>query len=98
MAETYSRIFICRSESIKEAYIKEMTETFAVDGILFHNARTCPYNANSRHGMPARLKEAIGIPSLVIDGDLNDLSLFNEAGARTRIEAFIELLKQSGHE
>ncbi len=93
MAETYSRIFICRSETIKESYIVDRVKSFGADGILFHNSKTCPYNSNSRHGMPARLKEAHHIPSLVIDGDLNDLSMFNEAQARTRIEAFIEMLR-----
>jgi len=93
MAETYSRIFICRSDTIKESYIVEMFRSFGADGILFHNSKTCPYNSNSQHGMPARLKEAYDIPALVIDGDLNDLSMFNEAQARTRIEAFIEMLR-----
>ncbi len=94
MAEAYTSIFICRSEAPKEDYVREMVERFGIDGILFHNAKTCPNNSNSRYGMPGRLEEALGIPTLTIDGDLNDLRLFSEEQSRTAIEAFVEQLAE----
>ena len=64
-----------------------------MDGILFHDAKTCPHNSNSRFGMPQRLAQQLGIPTVVIHGDLNDLRLFSEEQTVTRIEVFIEQIK-----
>jgi benzoyl-CoA reductase/2-hydroxyglutaryl-CoA dehydratase subunit BcrC/BadD/HgdB len=94
MAEAYSSIFICRSDDQKEEYIRQMVEKYSVDGILYHDAKTCPNNSNSRYEMPQRLHETLGKPYLVINGDLNDLRLFSEEQTRTNLEAFAEQLTQ----
>jgi len=94
MARAYSSIFICRSEDRKERYIQEMVRQFKVDGILYHDAKTCPSNSNSRYGMPQRLEQILGKPFLVVNGDLNDLRLYSEEQTRTNIEAFVEQLAE----
>jgi benzoyl-CoA reductase/2-hydroxyglutaryl-CoA dehydratase subunit BcrC/BadD/HgdB len=94
MARAYCNLFICRSEDPKEAYMEEMVEKYKVDGILYHDAKTCPNNSNNRYEMPQRLKEKLDIPYLVINGDLNDLRLYSEEQTRTNIEAFIEQLSE----
>jgi len=95
MARAYSSIFICRSEEYKEQYIKQMVEEYQVDGILYHDAKTCPNNSNCRYEMPQRLQRQFGKPYLVINGDLNDLRLYSEEQARTNIEAFAEQLAET---
>jgi benzoyl-CoA reductase/2-hydroxyglutaryl-CoA dehydratase subunit BcrC/BadD/HgdB len=92
MARAYSSLFICRSDDRKERYIEEMVEKYAINGILYHDAKTCPNNSNSRYQMPQRLQERLGIPYLVVNGDLNDLRLYSEEQTRTNIEAFAEQL------
>lgn len=94
MAKAYTKLFIVRSDEVKEQYIKNMLDFFAVDGIVYHNARTCPNNSNSNYGMPQRLTEETGIPSLVIDGDLNDLRCLSDEQTNTNVEAFIEQLEE----
>jgi benzoyl-CoA reductase/2-hydroxyglutaryl-CoA dehydratase subunit BcrC/BadD/HgdB len=94
MARAYSNLFICRSDRQKEEYIRRMVDTFKVDGILYHNAKTCPNNSNSRYNMPQRLQEQTGKPFVIIDGDLNDLRCYSEEQSRTNIEAFVEQLSQ----
>ena len=54
MARAYTELFIVRSDEAKENYIKEMIDFFKVDGIIYHDARTCPNNSNCRYGMPQR--------------------------------------------
>jgi benzoyl-CoA reductase/2-hydroxyglutaryl-CoA dehydratase subunit BcrC/BadD/HgdB len=44
--------------------------------------------------MPERLAKKHGLPTLVINGDLNDLRCYSEEQARTNIEAFIEQLAE----
>lgn len=90
MAQAYLELFIVRSDEYKEQYIKRVVEDFRVDGIIYHDAKTCPNNSNSRYGLPKRLETATGIPSLVLSGDLNDLRCISDEQTKTNIEAFIE--------
>ncbi len=94
MARAYTELFIVRSDKAKEQYIKEMQDFFQVDGIVYHNARTCPNNSNSNYGMPQRLTEETGVPHLIIDGDLNDLRCLSDEQTNTNIEAFMEQLEE----
>ncbi|NOR50846.1 MAG: 2-hydroxyacyl-CoA dehydratase [Desulfuromonadales bacterium] len=94
MAKAYLGLFIVRSDSYKEEYIKGMLEKFHIDGIIYHDAKTCPCNSNSRYGMPQRLEQETGVPSLVISGDLNDLRCVSDEQTRTNVEAFIEQLEE----
>lgn len=94
MAKAYTELFIVRSDEAKEKYITEMINFFKVDGIVYHDARTCPNNSNCRYGMPQRLQENTGVPSLVINGDLNDLRCLSDEQTNTNIEAFIEQLEE----
>ena len=92
MARAYTELFIVRSDPYKEKYLENMIETFGVDGIVFHDSKTCPSNTNCRHGMPQRLAEKLKVPSIVIAGDLNDLRCYSDEQSRTQIEAFAEQL------
>ncbi len=92
MARAYTEIFIVRDEKFKENYIEEMVRRFKLDGILFHDSKTCPNNSNNRYGMPERLEKRLNIPTLTINGDLNDLRCYSEEQAKTNIEAFVEQL------
>ncbi|HIQ22000.1 MAG TPA: 2-hydroxyacyl-CoA dehydratase, partial [Planctomycetes bacterium] len=94
MAVACSTIFICRSEEHKEAYIEQMVDKFKVEGIVYHDAKTCPNNSNCRYQMPQRLQNKLGKPFLIINGDLNDLRLYSEEQTRTNIEAFVEQLME----
>ena len=94
MAKAYLELFIVRSDAYKERYIREMLAKFRIDGIIYHDAKTCPYNSNSRYGMPQRLEAATGIPGLVISGDLNDLRCVSDEQTKTNVEAFIEQIAE----
>jgi benzoyl-CoA reductase/2-hydroxyglutaryl-CoA dehydratase subunit BcrC/BadD/HgdB len=93
MARTSTEIFINRDETVKQAFMMDMFDRFAIDGAIFHNARTCPNNTNSRFGMTQRIREQSDMPVLVIDGDLSDVRFFSTAQTMTNLEAFIEQLE-----
>ncbi|MBI5058882.1 2-hydroxyacyl-CoA dehydratase [candidate division KSB1 bacterium] len=92
LAIAYTQIFINRGENFKLSYLKRMIEDYAIDGMLFHDSKTCFNNSNNRFGLPQRLQQETGISTLVIDGDLNDLRFFSDERARTKIETFVEQL------
>jgi benzoyl-CoA reductase/2-hydroxyglutaryl-CoA dehydratase subunit BcrC/BadD/HgdB len=92
MARASLELFIVRSEGPKEEYIERLVAAYDVDGVVFHDCRTCPNNSNSRYGMPRRIAERTGVPTLVLDGDVNDLRCFSDEQSRTNIEGFVEQL------
>jgi benzoyl-CoA reductase/2-hydroxyglutaryl-CoA dehydratase subunit BcrC/BadD/HgdB len=94
MARAYTELFIVRDESYKEAYMDQWIKNFQIDGVIFHDAKTCPNNSNSRYCMPQRLSDRLNVPTLVINGDLNDLRCYSEEQTKTNIEAFIEQLDE----
>ena len=94
MARAYTELFIVRDEAYKEQYIENCYKFFRFHGIIFHDAKTCPNNSNNRYGMPERLTKRLGIPTLTINGDLNDLRCYSEEQTKTNIEAFIEQLEE----
>ncbi len=96
MALAYSELFIVRSEEYKEEYLARMVESYGIDGFIYHDAKTCPNNSNNRYGLPERIQETLGVPHVVINGDLNDLRMYSEEQARTQFEALVEQLHERG--
>jgi benzoyl-CoA reductase/2-hydroxyglutaryl-CoA dehydratase subunit BcrC/BadD/HgdB len=92
MARAYTKLFIVRSDEAKEQYIKSMVDKFQIDGIVFHEAKTCPYNSNARFGMPDRLYRDLHIPVTTLYGDHVDPGMFDTERAALQIEAFVERL------
>jgi benzoyl-CoA reductase/2-hydroxyglutaryl-CoA dehydratase subunit BcrC/BadD/HgdB len=92
MARAYTELFIVRAEPFKERYLEAMARDYAIDAFIYHDAKTCPNNSNNRYGLPERLVRKLGLPRVVLNGDLNDLRLYSEEQARTQLEALIEQL------
>ena len=65
---------------------------YDAQGVIFHDAKTCFNNSNSRFGLPFRLQQETGISTLTIDGDLNDLRFYADGRNQTKIETFIAQL------
>lgn len=95
MARAALEIFNVRDEDFKEGYIKDWVKRCGVQGLVFHDSKTCPYNTNSRFALPNRLSKELGMPSIIINGDLNDLRCFSDEQAKTNIEAFVEQLLEA---
>lgn len=94
-ALVYTKIFINRSERAKMNYLQRMIDEYRVDGVIFHDTKTCFNNSNARFGMPQRLKQETGVPVLIVEGDLCDLRFFSEGQTITRIETFIEQIENA---
>jgi benzoyl-CoA reductase/2-hydroxyglutaryl-CoA dehydratase subunit BcrC/BadD/HgdB len=94
MARAYTELFITRAEAYKQRYFEQMVRDYAVDGMIYHDAMTCPNNSNNRYGLPGRLAEKLGIPYVVFHGDLNDLRCYSDEQTRTQFEALMEQLNE----
>ena len=81
----------CFPNQYKEDYIRKLVGEYNIDGVIFHDAKTCPNNSNSQYNLPSRLRKE-GIPAVVINGDLCDLRCYSDEQSTTVIEAFVETL------
>ncbi len=95
MARAYCELFIVRDEAFKEEHLAAEAEAYGVDGFVYHDAKTCPNNSNTRYGLPERLAQRLGLPRVVIHGDLSDLRLYSEEQARTQLEALVEQIVEA---
>ncbi|GAB4203131.1 MAG: 2-hydroxyacyl-CoA dehydratase subunit D [Bacteroidia bacterium] len=94
-ALAYTKIFINRSEKVKTEMLLNWIKEYHVDGIIFHDTKTCFNNSNAKFGLPQRISEKYKIPTLVIEGDLCDMRLFSEGQSITKIETFIEQIEET---
>ncbi len=93
MARAYLELFITRSDKIKEQYLISMADRFNICGVVFHEAKTCPNNSNSRYGLTHSLSRKRGLPVTTIFSDHADSNLFDSERIAIQLEAFIEALK-----
>lgn len=94
MARAYTELFIVRNEEFKERYLANMVRDYGINGLVYHDSKTCPNNANNRYGMPQRLARKLGLPYVVFQADLNDLRMYSEEQTRTQFEALVEQLHE----
>jgi benzoyl-CoA reductase/2-hydroxyglutaryl-CoA dehydratase subunit BcrC/BadD/HgdB len=91
-ALAYSKLFIVRSDTVKEKVLEQLMQDFSINGIIYHESKTCARNSNNRFGLQNRLSKKTGIPYLEINGDLNDPRCYSEEQSIIAIETFIEQL------
>ncbi|NOZ07778.1 MAG: 2-hydroxyacyl-CoA dehydratase [FCB group bacterium] len=89
-ALAYTKLFIVRSDSVKQQLLAEHLDRFSIDGIIYHDAKTCPRNTNNQHGLQVRLHDLTGVPYLEISGDLNDSRCFSREQGIIAIETFLQ--------
>ncbi len=94
-ARAYTEIFINRSDKAKEKMLAEWFKEYNIDGIVYHDSKTCFNNSNAKFGMPQRLQKVTGVPSLIIEGDLCDLRFFSEGQSITKVETFLEQIEDT---
>jgi len=73
----------------------EYARTYQCDGALLHPLLTCRTATNHLILVQDRLLNKLKVPSLVAEGDIVDLKLFNHADVMRRAEAFEEIMDNS---
>jgi benzoyl-CoA reductase/2-hydroxyglutaryl-CoA dehydratase subunit BcrC/BadD/HgdB len=72
----------------------EYIEDYQIDGVVFHKAFSCRTWHSGILLQAQILKEVYReIPILVLEGDIVDISSYNEGATHLRIDAFIEVLE-----
>ncbi len=94
MAEAYTRIYLNIGVDEMAEGVLDMIKFYDVDGFVMHSNRSCkPYSFGQMDIMKI-VREKAGIPVLMIEADMTDPRNFSESQVETRIDAFMEIIKQ----
>ncbi len=97
MVEGYTRIYLNIGVDEMVKIVKKMIKKYDAEGFVMHSNRSCkPYSLGQYH-IQKMLQKDMGIPSLIIEADMVDERNFSESQIETRIDAFMEIIKQRKH-
>jgi len=94
MAEAYTRIYLNIGVDEMARTVLGMVDKYKVDGIVMHSNRSCKPYSFGQYDIQRIVERERGIPSLVIEADMVDERSFSESQVATRIDAFMEMIKQ----
>ena len=94
MAECYTRIYLNIGVDEMARQVMEMVDKYGADGLVMHSNRSCKPYSLGQYDIQRIVREKKGIPTLMIEADMVDERSFSEGQIETRIEAFIEVLKE----
>ena len=98
MARAYDAIYTQRNINYAIDRFLKLAQEFKVDGAVFHSNRSCKGMDFKQYEIQRRLKDELGVPSVIFDGDMADPSVFSEAQYETRVQALVEMMEKTALE
>jgi benzoyl-CoA reductase/2-hydroxyglutaryl-CoA dehydratase subunit BcrC/BadD/HgdB len=94
MAEAYTRIYLNIGVDEMAKTVIEMIDKYDVDGLVLHSNRSCKPYSFGQLDIERIVGEERGIPCLMLEADMVDDRSFSESQIATRIDAFMEIIKE----
>ena len=94
MARAYSLVILNNNLNHRLHLMEKLIKEFQVDGLVIHSARSCKPYSVGQYDLKRLLMDRLGVPSVVIEGDITDSRAYAEEQARTRLEAFFEAMEK----
>jgi bcr-type benzoyl-CoA reductase subunit B len=93
-AEGYTRAYLNLGVDQMAEIVLAMIDKYEVDGLVMHSNRSCKPYSLGQYDIQRIVKEKRGLPSLIIEADMVDDRSFSESQVETRIEAFVEMIRE----
>ena len=93
MAQAYTRIYLNIGIDEMAKMVVEMIDKYDVDGLVLHSNRSCKPYSIGQLDLQRIVEQQRGIPCLMIESDMTDERSFSESQISTRIDAFMEIIK-----
>jgi len=93
MAEGYSRIYLNIGVDEMADTVAAMVDKYGVDGVVLHSNRSCKPYSLGQYDIQRIVEQRKGVPSLMIEADMVDERAFSESQIDTRIDAFMEVIR-----
>jgi benzoyl-CoA reductase/2-hydroxyglutaryl-CoA dehydratase subunit BcrC/BadD/HgdB len=94
MAEAYTRIYLNIGVDEMAKMVIAMIDKYDVDGFVLHSNRSCKPYSFGQMDIQRIVEKERGIPCLMIEADMVDERSFSESQISTRIDAFMEIIKE----
>ena len=91
-ARVYSNVYLNKGLSAKIDTICRLIKEYDLDGFVLFSVRSCKRYSLGQMVTKEQVPERTGVPGVIIEGDMTDSRLFNEAQVQTRMDAFLEML------
>jgi benzoyl-CoA reductase/2-hydroxyglutaryl-CoA dehydratase subunit BcrC/BadD/HgdB len=93
MAEGYTRIYLNISVDQMAENILQMIDKYNVDGLVMHSNRSCKPYSLGQYDIQHIIQRQSAIPTMLLEADMVDERSFSESQIETRIDAFMEVIK-----
>ncbi len=93
MIEGYTAIYLNIGVDQMADAVIGMVDKYDVDGLVMHSNRSCKPYSLGQYDIQRIVQKKRNIPSLIIEADMLDERNFSESQILTRIEAFMEIIK-----
>lgn len=90
----YSSVYINVSIDQMFETLKKLIKKYDVDGLIMHSNRSCKPYSLGQYDLQKMVMKELKIPTLMLEADMVDERSFSESQIETRIDAFMETLKQ----
>jgi bcr-type benzoyl-CoA reductase subunit B len=94
LAEVYTRIYLNIGVDEMAKMVIAMIDKYDVDGLVMHSNRSCKPYSFGQLDIQKIVERERGIPCLMIEADMTDERSFSESQISTRIDAFMEIIKE----
>ena len=93
MAEAYSRIYLNIGVDEMAETVVAMIDKYDADGVIMHSNRSCKPYSFGQYDIKKIIQQQRDVPVLLIEADMVDERSFAESQVETRIDAYMEVLK-----
>jgi benzoyl-CoA reductase/2-hydroxyglutaryl-CoA dehydratase subunit BcrC/BadD/HgdB len=73
--------------------ILQMIDKYNVDGLVMHSNRSCKPYSLGQYDIQKIIQRQSAIPTMLLEADMVDERSFSESQIETRIDAFMEVIK-----
>ncbi|MDQ7794757.1 MAG: 2-hydroxyacyl-CoA dehydratase family protein [bacterium] len=92
LATQYSQVILNIDLGRRLERLLHMVKGQRADGVLFHSCRSCKTYSLGQLPLAREIGNRLAVPSLLLEADMADARAYSEGQARTRVDAFLEVL------
>ncbi len=92
VVETYSKVYLNMGLDAKVDKMCKLITDYDLDGFVMFSVRSCKRYSLGQLVSKELVTERTGVPGVIIEGDMVDSNVYNEAQIETRVDALLEML------
>ena len=92
IVDIYSNVYLNKGLDAKVDKMCQLIKDYNLDGFVMFSVRSCKRYSLGQMVSKELVTERTGVPGVIIEGDMVDSRVYNEAQIETRVDALLEML------